>query len=213
MLFPTNLMLHYHVTILDFLDLSSLFTIPSHLPCQPFATKPTDLQRTCKKPKENHEQVHMGRCHCNEVPAHMQNYGANPVPEQRGNSQPKCQRLPLVQGQCTMSRAGRTAREEKVNGGKGFLSPRCPQEPLHQRHELAATSPCKGAFAGPFHSHLFSVCFAFSPLGFSLFLVVLSGPGRFASSAVQRCWSCHAPAWELLIPTSLLQSPPNRTAQ
>lgn len=106
-----------------------------------------------------------------------------------------------------------TAGEDKASGGEDFLRPRCPQEPLDQRHKSTATSPHKGAFAGPFCSHLFLVCFAFSPLGFSLFLGMPSGPGHLASSAVQHCWSCHAPAWELLLPASLLQSPPARTAR
>lgn len=39
---------------------------------------------------------------------------------------------------------------------------------LGSRHEPAAARPCKGAFACPFHLHLFLVCFALSPLGFSL---------------------------------------------
>lgn len=135
LLFPTNLMLLcYHVAILDFLDLSSLFTIPSHLLCQHLAMETKALQRTCKKPGENREQVHMVRCHSNKELAHVQNCGADSAPEYRGNSQPKCRRLPLVQGQRTISRAGGTAGEDKVNGGKDFLSPRCPQEPLDQRH-------------------------------------------------------------------------------
>lgn len=44
--------------------------------------------------------------------------------------------------------AARTTGEVGDSGEEGFLSPRCPQEPLKPRHELVAPSPHKGALEG-----------------------------------------------------------------
>lgn len=183
------MLLCYHVATLDCLDISSLFTFPSQLPCQHLATEPTDLKKACKKPRENKEQLLMCRIL---VQTLSQSTGAIPSLNVGGCPLSKASvPSPAPAGTCMMWSG--TAGKDKVSGGKDFLSLRCPQIPLDQRHEPANSSPCEGASAGPFRLRLFLVCFAFSPLGFSLFLGVLSGPGTLP--AVQFNIAGHAVPW------------------
>lgn len=179
-----------------------------------------NLQEASREPARSLERImspcgkmplQWGSCFCRiMVQSLLQSTELIPSPNAGDWPLPKANTLSPGQVGTYMMQSG-TAGKDKVGGGQGFLSPRYPQEPMDLRHEPAAANPCKGAFAGPFCSHLFLVCFAFCPLGLCLFLGIRSGPGHFASSAVQHCWSRHAPAWELLLPASLLQSLPART--
>lgn len=118
--------------------------------------------------------------------------------EHRDDPQPKCQRLPLVQDQHTVSMAGRnlydTVRDCWRGQNQWWKGPCEPQVPLDE----GMSQQLPAHVREPLHLHLFLLfCFLspriFSPPG-------LSGPVNFVSNAVQHCWSHHAPAWELLLP-------------
>lgn len=141
----------------------------------------------------------MGWCHCSEeVPVHVQNYGADPALEHRDDPQPKCQRLSLVQDQHTVSMAGMnlydTARgcwRGQNHWWKGPGEPQMPldegmsqQLPAHVREPLHSPSTC---------SYFWSVLLSF-PRG-----LLFSWAVR-PCALCQHCWSHHAPAWELLLP-------------
>lgn len=151
--------------------------------------------------------------------AHVQNYGADPAPEHRGYSQSKCRRLPLVQGQCTISSASRNLYDVirdcwkgQSQWWKGLSEPQVPPNTLGPKTWASNLQPMWGSLCRPLPLTVIFGLFCF------LSLRVFSFPGRavrprhFASSAVQHCWSCCALVWELLLPVLLLQSPPARTA-
>lgn len=96
--------------------------------------------------------------------------------------------------------AARTTGEVGDGGEEGFLSPRCPQEPLKPRHELVAPSPHKGALEG--------LTFIFGLFCF-LSLRVFSFPGcAVRPQALCQRWSStllsrRALAWKLALPALL----------
>lgn len=91
-----------------------------------------------------------------------------------------------------------TTGEVRDGGEKGFLSPRCPQEPLKPKHKLVDTSPHKGALGG--------LTFIFGLFCF-LSLRVFSFSGcAVRPQALCQCsalLSHRALAWELALPTLL----------
>lgn len=87
---------------------------------------------------------------------------------------------PWQAGTC-MTQPG-AAGEDKITFGKDLVSPRC----LGWRHEPAAASPCKGAFAPPFHcSYFWSLLLSF-PWGLHFSWAVRS------CALWQHCWLHHA---------------------
>lgn len=205
------MLLHYRVAMPDCLGLSSLFTIPST--CRVCIT-PWSPQ-LCKKPTRNlrrnvSKSAWKGAGAMRRV--HAQRYSSEPAPERRVIPSPNAGGSPCPRSAhpawvpCDMVRDYWRGQHQ---WWEGLSEPQVPPAAPGPKAQPVATRPCKGAFAGPFRWHLFLVCFAFFPFGFSLSLGMLSGPGHFASTAVQHCWSRRALAWELVLPASLLESPPS----
>lgn len=150
-------------------------------------------QKLCKQPTGNPERrdVSVERYRCSEAPARAWRWDQSQVQraicsaDAAGSLLSKANTPFLV-----LCDTARTMGEVGDGGEEGFLSPRCPQEPLKPRHKLVATSPHKGALGGL--TFIFGLFCLLSLRVFS-FPGVLSGLRHFASVGVQHC--CHAVPW------------------